>query len=194
MTTALVIIDMQEGMADRMRAGREQANPRAEENTAALLALFRARGLPVIHVFHDDAHPDSPFRKGLPSAEPMACARPVAGETVFWKHGSSAFHGTGLEAYLRKQGIDTIVLTGAVAAFCVTSSTRQGSDLGFRILLPGDALIGFDLPAHDGGRLDAQTVLRVTLSLLGADFATLVATDQVASLLPSTVSTAETDA
>jgi nicotinamidase-related amidase len=194
MTTALLIIDMQEGMADRIRAGREQANPRAEANTAALLALFRARGLPVVHVFHDDAHPDSPFRKGLPSAEPMACARPVAGETVFWKHGSSAFHGTGLEAHLRGRGIDTLVLTGAVAAFCVTSSTRQASDLGFKVLLPGDALIGFDLPAHDGGRLDAHTILRVTLSLLGADFATLVTTDQVAGLLPPIVSVAETDA
>ncbi len=183
MATGLVVIDMQEGMADRIRAGREQANPRAEENTAALLALFRARGLPVIHVFHDDAHPESPFRKGLPSAEPMACARPVAGEAVFWKHGSSAFHGTGLEAHLRAAGIGRIVLTGAVAAFCVTSSTRWASDLGFEVILPGDALIGFDLPAHDGGRLDAATVLRVTLSLLGADFARLVTTNQVASLI-----------
>lgn len=184
MTTGLLVIDMQEGMADRIRAGREQANPQAEANTAALLALFRSRGLPVIHVFHDDAHPDSPFRKGLPSAEPMACARPAPGETVLWKHGSSAFHGTGLEAHLRDHGIDSIVLTGAVAAFCVTSSTRWASDLGFKVLLPGDALIGFDLPAHDGGRLDAATVLRVTLSLLGADFARLVTTDQVAGLLP----------
>lgn len=191
---ALVVIDMQEGMADRIRAGREQANPQAGENTAALLALFRARGLPVIHVFHDDPHPESPFRKGLPSAEPMVCARPVAGETVFWKHGSSAFHGTGLDEHLRRHGIGTIVLTGAVAAFCVTSSTRQGSDLGFDILLPGDALVGFDLPAHDGGRLDAGTVLRVTLSLLGADFARLVETAEVAGLLPQIVGISETQA
>lgn len=184
---ALLVIDMQEGMADRIRAGRPQANPHAEEHTAALLALFRARGLPVVHVFHDDAHPESPFRKGLPSAEPMPCARPAAGEMVLWKHGSSAFHGTGLEAHLRDRGIGTLVLTGAVAAFCVTSSTRWASDLGFRVILPGDALIGFDLPAHDGGRIDADTVLRVTLSLLGADFATLVSADQVAGLLPQTV-------
>lgn len=183
MTTALVIIDMQEGMAERIRAGREQVNPQAEENTAALLALFRARGLPVIHVFHDDAHPDSPFRKGLPSAEPMDCARPAPDEAVFWKHGSSAFHGTGLDAHLRERGIGTIVLTGAVAAFCVTSSTRWASDLGFRVILPGDALIGFDLPAHDGGRIDAATVQRVTLSLLGADFARLTTAAEVQDLL-----------
>lgn len=72
---------------------------------------------------------------------------------------------------------------GAVAAFCVTSTCRQASDLGFRVILPGDALIGFDLPAHDGGRIDATTVLRVTLSLLGADFADLVIADQVSTLV-----------
>lgn len=185
MTTALLIIDMQEGMAARTRAGRARANPDAEDNISALLALFRQRGLPVIHVLHDDLNPDSPFRKGTPMGEPMPCAQPAPGETVLWKHGSSAFHGTGLEAHLRKAGIDALVLVGAVAAFCVTSSTRQASDLGFAVILPGDALIGFDIPAHDGGRIDADTVLRVTLSLLGADFARLVTTDQVANIVPA---------
>ena len=182
--TALLVIDMQEGMATRTRSGRERANPQAEEHVASLLAQFRARGLPVIHVLHDDPDPASPFRKGQPEGAPLPCATPREGETVLWKHGSSAFHGTGLEAHLRQQGIGRIVLVGAVAAFCVTSTTRWASDLGFQVILPGDALIGFDLPAHDGGRIDAATVLRVTLSLLGADFAQLVTTEQVAALLP----------
>ncbi len=176
---------MQEGMAARTRAGRARANPQAEAHTATLLALFRQRGLPVIHVFHDDPNPASPFRKGSPLGEPMPCAQPAAGETVLWKHASSAFHGTGLEAHLRKAGIDTLVLIGAVAAFCVTSTTRQASDLGFAVILPGDALIGFDIPAHDGGTIDADTVLRVTLSLLGADFARLVTTAEVANIVPA---------
>ena len=55
----------------------------------------------------------------------------------------------------------------------MTSTVRQASDLGYTVLLPQDALLGFDLPAHDGGTIDAGTVFRVTLSLLGADFATL---------------------
>ncbi|MGL6211348.1 MAG: isochorismatase family protein, partial [Paracoccaceae bacterium] len=91
--------------------------------------------------------------------------------------------GTGLDAVLRRQGTHRLVIIGAVAAFCVTSTTRSASDLGFTVILPGDALLGFDLPAHDGGRIDAATVHRVTLSLLGADFATVVTTDQVAGLL-----------
>ena len=138
LATALVVIDMQEGMAERTRAGRQRANPQAEAHVAALLALFRARGLPVFHVLHDDPHPESPFRRDRPGGAPMDCARPQKGEPVFWKTGSSAFAGTGLDAALRKQGI---------------------------------------------GRIDAATVLRVTLSLLGADFARLVRAEEVAALV-----------
>lgn len=183
MQTALLIIDMQEGMAARTMSGRPRANPQAEERVAGLLALFRDRGLPVVHVFHDDPDPASPFRRGEPEGAPMPCAVPVSGEAVFWKSTSSAFAGTGLDVHLRRQGIGRLVLVGAVAAFCVTSTCRSASDLGFQVILPGDALIGFDIPAHDGGRIDADTVLRVTLSLLGADFARLVTAGQVAALL-----------
>lgn len=168
-------------MADRIRAGRPTATPDAPGQIAALLSVSRASGCPVIHVLHDDPNPESPFRKGEPGAEPMPCAVPRAGEVVFWKHGSSAFHGTGLDAHLRVQGITELVVVGAVAAFCVTSTVRQASDLGYRVLLPQDALLGFDLPAHDGGRLDAGTVFRVTLSLLGADFATLTTVADLAA-------------
>jgi nicotinamidase-related amidase len=178
---AVLVIDMQEGMADRIRAGRPTASPDAPGRVAELLAQTRAAGIPVIHVHHDDPHPESPFRKGLAGARPMPCAMPLADETVFWKHGSSAFHGTGLDAHLKALGITDLVVAGAVAAFCVTSTVRQASDLGYRVLLPQDALLGFDLPAHDGGRIDAGTVFRVTLSLLGADFATLTSVADLSS-------------
>lgn len=181
MTRAVLVIDMQEGMADRIRAGRVPVNPGAPDRIAALLIVARARGLPVIHVHHDDPDPSSPFRKGLPGAVPMTCAAPHVGETVLWKHGSSAFAGTELEAHLRGLGVTELVVAGAVAAFCVTSTVRMASDLGFRVLLPQDALLGFDLPAHDGGRIDAATVHRVTLSILGADFARLTTVEDLAT-------------
>lgn len=183
MTTALLVIDMQMGMTRRTKSGRPRANPGAEAQVANLLALFRAQDLPVVHVLHHDDDPASGFRRGQPDGAPMPCAMPLDGETVLWKSGSSAFAGTGLDAHLRRHGIDRLVIVGAVAAFCVTSTTRSASDLGFAVILPGDALIGFDIPAHDGGRIDADTVLRVTLSLLGADFARLVTADQVAGLV-----------
>jgi nicotinamidase-related amidase len=171
---------MQEGMADRIRDGRVPVVAEAPERIATLLADARANGVPVIHVHHDDPSPDSPFRKGQPGGAPMACATPRPDETILWKHGSSAFHGTGLDPHLRGLGVTELVVAGAVAAFCVTSTVRMASDLGYRVLLPQDALLGFDLPAHDGGRIDAATVQRVTLSILGADFARLTTVAEIA--------------
>lgn len=113
----------------------------------------------------------------------MPCALPVEGEDVFWKSGSSAFSRTGLDPAMRRKGVERVVIVGAVAAYCVASSARAGSDLGFEMVLPNDALLAFDLPAHDGGRIDAETVLRVTLATLATDFVRLVSADQVAGLV-----------
>lgn len=183
MGTALLVVDMQAFMTARIASGRQRCNPDAEENVARLLALFRASGLPIYHVLHHDSDPALGYRKGWPETEPMPCAAPVAGEQVFWKSGSSGFSRTGLDPALRRNGIKRVMLVGAVAAYCVASTARAGFDLGFEIVLPSDALLGFDLPAHDGGRIDAQTVLRVTLATLASDFAQLVTTDQVAGMI-----------
>lgn len=181
MTTALLVIDMQMEMARRTAAGRDRANPEAEGHIADLLALFRARGLPVIHVHHDE--PGTPVTLDQPGGAVMPCAAPQEGETVLVKARSSAFAGTGLDAHLRAAGIDRLVLVGAVAGFCVTSTTRAASDLGYRVLLPGDALVGFDVPRADGSRIPAAQVLDVTLALLGADFAQVLPARAVAAAL-----------
>ena len=173
---------MQQGMADRIAAGRQPVDPAAMARMASVLAHARRTGLAVIHVHHDDADPASTFRRGAPGGAALACTAPVAGEAVLWKQRSSAFAGTSLDADLRGQGITRLIIVGAVAAFCVTSTVRAASDLGYRVVLPGDALLGFDLAAHDGGRIDAATVQRVTLSLLGADFAELVTVDQLTAV------------
>ncbi len=183
MTTALLVIDMQMEMAFRTQSGRERANPDAESNVAALLALFRAQGHPVIHVHHDQ--PGTPVALDAPGGAVMPCAVPVAGETVLIKSGSSAFHGTGLDDHCRANGITHLVICGAVAAFCVTSSTRWASDLGYTVLLPHDAVIGFDIGRADGSRISAATVLDVTLALLGSDFAQSMPTSAIAAALPA---------
>ncbi len=180
-TTALLVIDMQMEMIFRTEAGRERVNPAAEERIADLLALFRARGLPVIHVHHDQ--PGTPVAFGQPGGAVMPCAAPQPGETVLVKSASSAFTGTGLDAHLQARGITRLVIVGAVAAFCVTSTTRWAADLGYAVLLPADALIGFDLPRADGSRITAAAVLDVTLTVLGADFAKVLPAADIAGHL-----------
>jgi nicotinamidase-related amidase len=183
MTTGLLVIDMQQGMADRIASGRDHANPQAEARIGDLLALFRDRGLPVIHVHHHDPDPASPFHPSQPGAAPIAATGPSGAETVLIKSASSAFTGTGLDALLKSRGIGRIVVAGAVAAYCVTSTSRAASDLGYSVIVPSDAVLGFDIAAHDGGRIPAAEVLRAALSLLSEDFALVMPAAEVAAQL-----------
>jgi nicotinamidase-related amidase len=183
MSTALLVIDMQQGMADRVASGRDHANPEAEARIGDLLALFRDRGLPVIHVHHADPDPLSPFHDSQPGAVPIAGTGPANGETVLVKSASSAFSGTGLDALLKARGIGRIVVVGAVAAFCVTSTSRAASDLGYNVIVPSDAVMCFDIAAQDGGRIPAAEVLRLALSLLFEDFALVMPAARVAEQL-----------
>lgn len=187
-STALLIVDMQQEMANLAASGRQQANPGAEARVAELAAAFRAAALPVVHVLHDDPRAESKFRRDLPSGQPLPCAVPQAGEAVFWKTGSSGFYGTGLEQHLRDAGITRLVIAGGVAAFCVNSTARSAANLGFEIEVAEDALIAFDLPARKGGMLDAEVVLEVTLSALHAGFGRVVTAADVLADLPSAVS------
>ena len=184
-TTALLIVDMQMEMANATAAGRPRANPQAEALTAELLSGFRAAGLPVVHVMHDDPRPTHRFRKDRPGGQAMPCAMPQDGEPVFWKAGSSGFSGTGLAEHLRAAGITRLVITGGVAAFCVASTVRAASDPGCEVLVPEDALIGFAMPSRHGGDLDAEAVLEVTLAGLQAGFATVLTTAQILEKLPA---------
>jgi nicotinamidase-related amidase len=173
---ALVIIDMQMDMQHRLDAGIDHVNGDAPARIAALAAGFRARGLPVLHIRHADDDPAAAFHPQAPGYAPMPCAQALDGEPVFVKRTSSGFASTDLADHLRGAGIDAPVLTGAVAGYCVNSTARAGADLGFRMTVVRDAVLGFGMP---GDGLSARTVFDVTMALLASDFARVVDTADV---------------
>ena len=182
MTSALLIIDMQMVMQERLDAGRERVNGEAGENIAALAAAFRAARRPVIHIRHREADESSALHENAPGYQPMPCAKARENEPVFVKSTSSAFASTELEGYLQEVGITHLVVTGAVAGFCVNTTVRAGSDLGFKMSVVSDAVLGFDLPdAH----LSARAIFDVTMAHLKSDFAEIVETRQLTAMQPA---------
>ncbi|MDE3122146.1 MAG: cysteine hydrolase [Paracoccaceae bacterium] len=173
---ALVIVDMQMEMLHRMEAGRDHVNPAAPERIAELAGAFRREGFPVIHVRHCASDAGLPFHPEAPGFQPMPCDLSEEGEAVFLKRASSAFSGTDLERHLRERGITDLVVTGAVAGFCVNSTVRAGSDLGFKMTVVRDAVIGFDEPSSG---IPARRIFDVTMALLEADFAKVCDTSDV---------------
>ena len=56
---------------------------------------------------------------------------------------------------------------------------RAASDLGFRVTVPTDAVLGFDLP----GRMAARPLFDATMALLDGDFAQLTETGALCTRL-----------
>jgi nicotinamidase-related amidase len=168
MKAALVIIDMQMLMQHRLDAGRDHVNADAPSKVAALAAAFRQTGRRVIHVRHGDIDPSSPMHPSASGYATMPCAEAHEGEPIFIKTTSSPFASTRLEKYLHDEGIVSLFVAGAVAGFCVNTTVRAGSDLGFRMTVVRDAVLGFDLPSEN---LPARTIFDVTMAHLKCDFA-----------------------
>jgi nicotinamidase-related amidase len=61
-TVALLVIDVQQGLASPSLGLRN--NPQAESNIAKLLAAWRERDLPIVHIQHCSTEPDSSLRPG----------------------------------------------------------------------------------------------------------------------------------
>lgn len=180
MKTALLIIDMQMMMQHRIDEGRDYVNPEAPANITILADHFRKAGQPVLHVRHRDNTVESPLHPEAAGYQPMPCAIAQDDDVVFIKTTSSAFASTNIEAWLRTEGVTDLIVTGAVASFCVHSAVRSGADLGFKMSVVRDAVIDFDLPAAD---LGAQAIFDVSIALLEADFANIISTVQATERL-----------
>ncbi len=179
MTTALMVIDAQTAFLEDRDAGNPWANPGAEAKIASLIALFRARGLPVIHVHHHGTDRRDNFHPEAPGAAPMDCALPQPGEAVFIKNGSSAFIGTGLADHLEKLGHPALVIIGGAANYCVDTTTRMAGNLGHAATVVEDALINFSKTLRDGRVMPAADVLALTVANLSDEFARIRTTDEI---------------
>ncbi|MCQ2004769.1 hydrolase [Rhizobium sp. NRK18] len=150
-TTALVLIDLQKGIAQ----GRTLAPHSGDDVIArgkALAARFREAGSPVVLV-NVGWHADLGDGLKQPVDEPMA--RPPGGLPADWselvdglaepgdlrvtKRQWGAFNGTELDLQLRRRGIRTIVLGGIATNFGVESTARQAYELGYELVILEDA-------------------------------------------------------
>jgi nicotinamidase-related amidase len=179
--TALLIIDVQKGLDDPSFGQRN--NPEAESNIALLLSTWRTRALPIVHVRHCSVKPSSPLRPELPGNAFKAEAQPLPEEVEFHKSTHSAFVATGLEDYLRKQGISSLVIAGLTTDHCVSASTRMAADLGFEVTLVSDATAAFERVGYDGVLYSAEEIHRINLVSLDGEFCTVRSTADVLNKL-----------
>lgn len=176
-TTTLLIIDVQQGMVDRSRGPRN--NPDAESRLEHVLSTWRNAGRPLIHVKHNSIRPDSVFHSSNPGNEIQPFARPLDGEILIEKQANCAFVGTDLEARLRAEGVDTVVIMGFVTNHCVETTARIAGDLGFDTYVVSDATGAYDRVSPDGELISGDVIHQVALTSIHGEFATVVTSSDV---------------
>jgi nicotinamidase-related amidase len=153
----LLIIDAQEAV-DCPRHGAGDG-PEVEKNIAALVAAWRAEGLPLAHAGRQ------------PAGSPLP---PLDGEIVIVRNATSAFVGADLEARLDELGATTLVLCGALATHALEASARHAADLGYQVFVVADACRAADVIDLNGRLWPAQDVRALALAHLRGETATIV--------------------
>lgn len=170
MTTALLIVDIQN---DYFPGGAMEvvAAEAAASQAARLLAAFRQRSRPIIHVQHISTRPGATFF--LPDtvgAEIHESVRPGSGEAVFRKHFPNSFRDTPLLDHLRAGEITQLVIAGMMTHMCIDTTTRAAADLGFKCFLAHDACATRAL-SFNGVPVSADDVQIAYLAALNGLFA-----------------------
>jgi nicotinamidase-related amidase len=126
MKPALLVIDVQKAFFQNSPATKVSLDNAVDFINAAI-PLFRKKGLPVIAVQHISREGSpKPGEEGFDLPEALNIL-PI--DLHIHKTRGNSFHKTPLEEALRKDGIDTLIVTGYCAEYCVLSTCRGAEDL-----------------------------------------------------------------
>ena len=140
MKPALLVIDVQRKFFGFNPVMTQSLND-AVENINAAIALFREKDLPVISIQHMDEEADLvPGKEGFDLPENLNI---LESDLHIHKRYGNSFNKTPLEGELRELGIDTVVVTGFCAEYCVLSAYRGAEDVDLKpVLLRGASASG----------------------------------------------------
>lgn len=159
--STLIIIDAQNEYADGKLACSNTATSR--KAIASLLEKYRDAKGSIVHVKHVVPDGAPVFTPGTDLAEEFAELKPKEGEHVVKKNHPSSFAETDLDEYLKGKGSagKKVVLTGYMAHVCVSTTARQGAQLGYDVLLAEDAIGDRDIPGVSAEEVTKTALLEI---------------------------------
>ncbi len=181
---AILVVDFQKGFTDPVCVmGRSPRIHAARDKTVELLRKARASNIPVASCFtayHSGrdvpywkvAAVRNGFREGTREAEMDDLIADHDHDYIFQKSGPSIFFQTPLVAFLTKQRIDTVIVTGCVTSGCVRASVIDAFSWGYRTIVAEDCCGDPGQEEHDANLKD-----------MGRRYADVVSSDAVVAYL-----------
>jgi nicotinamidase-related amidase len=135
MKLALLVIDVQNEFFNISQACSDSLKSAIQYINAAI-DLFRKKNFQIIAIQHKNEEENLvPGKKGFDIPESLKL---VPQDTRIVKTYGNSFNKTGLTEKLKELGIDTVIVTGFCAEFCVLSTYRGAQDLDITpIILKG---------------------------------------------------------
>lgn len=179
---ALIIIDVQQSFA-QMPFWTQDDLPAFQSALLRLEAGCRARGVPVVHIFH--VGQGGPFTLASGFVKPLPWLT-GASDVRFDKHTHNAFTDTGLDLWLRRRGVGKLIITGMRTEQCCETTARVGSDIGYAVDFVTEATLTFPMTHAGSDRTYSAMEITVRTELVLADrFARIVDVDAcLAGLAP----------
>jgi len=133
--------------------------------------------IPLVMVTHVDEADAPVFARGSKGAavHPELADRHV--DHAIEKSDVSAFSGTDLEAWLRSQGVDTVVIVGFMTQHCCAGTARDAAALGFTVEFLADATGTIDL-VNEAGTVSAAALHLSVLVTMQSGFAAVATTSE----------------
>jgi nicotinamidase-related amidase len=169
---ALLIIDMQNDFVREGKPLKVAGAPAVIPKIQAVLAEFRKRSLPVIHVLRvhradgsdveiirQERFRTQPFAvAGTPGAAVIDELEPRKGEVVLEKTRMSAFIGTELDLVLRTLGVSTLFVCGIQTPNCIRTTVFDGIAYNYPVVLINDATGAASEEIHRANIRDMQNI------------------------------------
>ncbi|OJV66512.1 MAG: hypothetical protein BGO41_03555 [Clostridiales bacterium 38-18] len=144
MKLGLLIIDLQKAYYNGFA---KESMDQACEYINAVLPWFREKQLPIAWIQdvseYDDVVPGTEGFEFIDALSPNYIEN-ASFERNFHKFYGNSFNKTELDSFFKEHGIDTLIVTGYRAEFCVLSTYRGAQDLDYTPLLLRGAIAGGD--------------------------------------------------
>ena len=177
METALLLIDIQNDYFENGTMALVGSD-KASENAKLILNSFRANHQTVVHIQHIAMSPAATFfLANTKGAEINNNVKPLNNEKVIVKHYPNSFRDTVLADYLKSKNISNLVICGMMTHMCVDATTRAAKDMGYDIVLIGDACATKDQEIN-GQKVKAEEVQKSFLAALNYYYSTVLTTQQ----------------
>jgi nicotinamidase-related amidase len=134
MTTAVLVIDVQQGLCEGEGAAFDSAAVIARIN--GVTARARAGGAPVFFIQHESG--PGYLQHGTPAWQLARGLAALPTDQRVRKTTPDAFLRTDLEQRLRALGATELVVCGMHSEFCVDTTARRALALGFAVVLVAD--------------------------------------------------------